>query len=450
MTTTAKPDALHLDYVPLGELQRWPKNPKGHDIPELEASMRRFGFTAPLILDEATGRLVAGHGRLETLQALRDSGEQPPRGIQTDKAGAWLVPVVRGVAFANETEASAYVVGDNALTMLGGWLDELLTDTLKAVHDQTGDLSGTGFSVEHLDGLLAKALPTKPEEPPTPAESDLPELVEKWGVEPGDLWLLGRHRLACGDSTDPHTITAALGELEPTMMWADPPYGIDYKGKKSTFDRIAGDKRVETGWLALYAGIPVWYVCTRWDVAPAWMAGIQAAGHQLRNWIVWHKQGGGPGDTYARYRGIHETILQSERPRPKDDAKADPNPGKGTKRRKGDYDHDHETILYASSARIGFSHGGRDSDVWNHYTDHSTTYLHPTQKPVSLPARAIRNHTKIGDTIIDPFTGSGAALLAAHQLDRTAVAIELDPRYVAATIERASVIGLTPTKAGKA
>lgn len=452
MTTTPAPDApaLRLEYERLQELQRWPKNPKGHDIPELERSMKRFGFTAPLILDEATGRLVAGHGRLETLQALKEAGEPPPRGIQTAEDGAWLVPIVRGVSFDNEAEATAYVVGDNALTILGGWLDELLTDSLKTVHEQTGDLGGTGFSVEHLDRLLAKAHPDQPEDPPIPSPDQLAALVAKWGVEPGDLWLLDRHRLVCGDSMDATTIAAALGDLKPVMMWSDPPYGIGYEGKRAHFGKIAGDDQVRTDWLRLYAQVPVWYVCTRWDVAPAWMAAITAAGHQLRNWIVWHKARGGIGDTYATYRPTHEAILQSERRKPKDQPKGDPAPKPGKKPRKGDYQREHDTILYASSSRVGFSHGGRDGDVWHHAPDSASDYLHPTQKPVALPARAIRNHSKVGDTIVDPFNGAGAALLAAHQLDRTAVAIELDPRYVAATLERAAALGISPRKAGKA
>jgi len=457
VTTTLDTSALRLDYVRLGDLQRWPKNPKGHDLPELEASMKRFGFTAPLILDETTGRLVAGHGRLETLQALRDAGHPPPRGIQVDDDGHWLVPVVRGVAFPSEAEAAAYVLADNAITMLGGWLEDLLRDQLRTVQEQTGDLAGTGFKPEHLDALLAKAHPDQPEDPPIPHPDQLAELVKKWGVEPGDLWLLDRHRLVCGDSGDPDTVKAAIGDLAPVMMWADPPYGIAYESKRKHFGRIAGDDAVNTAWLALYAPIPVWYVCTRWDVAPAWMAAITAAGHQLRNWIVWHKSRGGIGDTLAQYRPTHEAILHSERRRPKDQPKGDPldpldplEPLEPNKRRRGGYRQEHETILYSSSRRIGFAHGGRDNDVWHHAPDSANAYLHPTQKPVALPARAIRNHSRVGDAIIDPFAGAGASLLAAHQLDRTGIAIELDPRYVAATLERAASLGISPRKAGKA
>lgn len=118
-----KAEEQRIEYVPLDEVIRWPRNPKSHDPPELIASFKRFGFVAPLIFDEASGRMVAGHGRLEALQELMRDGKAPPKRVKKKrgKGGAWLVPVVRGIHFESETEAEAYVVADNKLQEAGGW-----------------------------------------------------------------------------------------------------------------------------------------------------------------------------------------------------------------------------------------------------------------------------------------------------------------------------------------
>lgn len=111
---------IGLRFVPLGDLVRWPRNPKNHDLPRIRASILRHGFVLPLVEDENSGKLVAGHGRLEVLEALHAEGAPPPKRIQVKK-GKWLVPVLSGVSFPDEASAEAYLLADNRLVELGGW-----------------------------------------------------------------------------------------------------------------------------------------------------------------------------------------------------------------------------------------------------------------------------------------------------------------------------------------
>jgi hypothetical protein len=116
----ATPVGVRIQMVPLGHLRKWPRNPKGHDIPAIKASFDRFGFVQNLVIDEKSGNLVAGHGRLQALVELKDAGAQPPKRIEV-RDGEWLVPVLRGIEFASEREAEDYLLADNRLTEKGGW-----------------------------------------------------------------------------------------------------------------------------------------------------------------------------------------------------------------------------------------------------------------------------------------------------------------------------------------
>lgn len=153
-----KGETIRVEYYALDDVQRWDRNPKTHDVGALSASVRRFGFTAPLLYDEGTGRMVAGHGRLETLQAMRQLGEPAPGRVQVREDGAWLVPVLRGVSFASESEAEAYLVADNRLVEVGGWDEHLLAQIMR---DQMrpGMLSteALGFTAEEVSALLGGA-----------------------------------------------------------------------------------------------------------------------------------------------------------------------------------------------------------------------------------------------------------------------------------------------------
>lgn len=148
-------DEIRIEYVPLRALQRWPRNPKEHDIGAIHASVQRFGFVSPIVVDEASGRIVAGHGRLDLLLTMKKNGEQPPPRIKVRDDGDWMVPVVRGIAFASEREAEAYLIADNQATILGGWNDADLYEML-ARQASEGALLGTGFDADDVDDLMKR------------------------------------------------------------------------------------------------------------------------------------------------------------------------------------------------------------------------------------------------------------------------------------------------------
>lgn len=149
-------DEVRVEYRKLADLARWPRNPKAHDIPQLKASLRRFGFVLPVVEDAASQQLVAGHGRLEALLEMQKDGEPAPSRVRVSADGSWSIPVVSGVAFASEREAEAYLLADNRLVEAGGWDSEALNEILKGFHLQ-GDVEGIGWSMQDLDKLLAEA-----------------------------------------------------------------------------------------------------------------------------------------------------------------------------------------------------------------------------------------------------------------------------------------------------
>lgn len=145
---------LRIEYIPLSELVRWPRNPKDHDLGAISGSFKRFGFVTPIVIDERSGRLVAGHGRLDTLQSLKAQGKPAPNRIKNSPSGDWLVPVLRGISFENDTEAEAYIVADNRLTEIGGWDEFQLTELLADLASEDDGLIGTGYDEDDVDRML--------------------------------------------------------------------------------------------------------------------------------------------------------------------------------------------------------------------------------------------------------------------------------------------------------
>jgi ParB-like nuclease family protein len=147
-------EEVSVQYRALADLARWPRNPKAHDIPQIRASLRRHGFVLPLVEDETSEQLVAGHGRLEALLQMQAEGEPAPRRIKVAADGGWSVPVVAGVSFESEQEAEAYLLADNRLVEAGGWQSEALNEMLTDLRANDA-LTGTGWSNEEVDQILA-------------------------------------------------------------------------------------------------------------------------------------------------------------------------------------------------------------------------------------------------------------------------------------------------------
>jgi hypothetical protein len=145
----------HIEYVPLDEVKKWDRNPRTHDDAAIERSIKRYGFVNPLILDERSGKLVAGHGRTAALESMQAAGEAPPARIEVRSGGKWFVPVIRGISFNSTAEAEAYLVADNRLSELGGWDSDTLRDIIRDLNDDGLELDALGWSQAQLDRLLS-------------------------------------------------------------------------------------------------------------------------------------------------------------------------------------------------------------------------------------------------------------------------------------------------------
>ena len=148
-------EEIRVEYVSIGEVEKWPRNPKDHDLHEIRKSFYRFGFIKPILVDEGTKKLVAGHGRLDTLKILKDNGKQPPRGVQVVDDNTWLVPVLRGVKFDNPAEAEAFLLADNRLSEIGGWNQDILAEMLGEVVDVEGAIEGIGFDYAEIMDMIS-------------------------------------------------------------------------------------------------------------------------------------------------------------------------------------------------------------------------------------------------------------------------------------------------------
>jgi hypothetical protein len=144
---------IQVEYLPLSEIVGADNNPKDHDIGQIYQSIKRFGFTQPIMMNENTGKLLAGHGRLQTLQTMKDAGEKVPTRIK-EKDGDWLVPVLKGISFEDDMEAQAYLIADNRLTELGGWNTGDLVESLQEMIENGLDLDGIGYDFEDLENLV--------------------------------------------------------------------------------------------------------------------------------------------------------------------------------------------------------------------------------------------------------------------------------------------------------
>lgn len=392
-------------------------------------SMGRFGYVAPMILDERTGRLVAGHGRLKSLNKAKADGDRPPDRIRI-RNGDWQVPVVRGIAFTDDREAEAYLLADNQTTILGGWDEGDLKEIVERL-GEAGELVGTGFEDLYQEQFGIE------QDDPTPLIDRAAELQEKWKTALGQLWLIGRHRLLCGDRTSESDVRRLMNGQRACLFATDSPYLIGYKGDnhphrwtKSHGCKHPGDK----DWSDKYSdvdspelGEALYDAYIKVDVAnaitetAAWYA-WHASRRQALLESVWEKHGAfvhqqiiwvkdRPILTRSWYMWMHEPCFFGWLK------------GKKPPRMAKDY----------------------PSTVWSFPTiKPGEPSVHPTEKPIELFAIPMRQHTKRGDLCYEPFAGSGTQLVAAEMLGRICYAMELSPPFVAVALERLVKVGLRP------
>lgn len=375
-----------------------PENPRRGNVDAVVESIRANGFYGALVVQRSTCHVLAGNHRL----------------LAATQLGMTKVPVA-WVDCDDET-ARRILVADNRSSDLAVWDDAALAALLRDIGD-SGGLDGTLFSDDELDRLLRDLAG------PAQGADDVPEPPEPVSV-PGDLWLLGEHRLLCGDSTDEAVLVAALDGARGPLVFTDPPYGVNYDGGSVPRPQIMGDAAVGDELDALFAApfaaaelagattVMVWYGGNRPEPM---LRAVAAAGWEVRAQIIWLKNLAQFGTMGSQYHGQHEPCSYCVRP------------GRKPTWRGGST----ETTVWAA-----------DRAPVNNW--------HPTQKPVALAERAVLNHSLVGEVIVDPFGGSGSTLIAAQRTNRRAVLVEKDPRYVDVICRRyQAVTGDLPVRDGQ-
>ncbi len=383
-----------IEQWPTAKLVPYARNARTHSeaqVAQIAASIAEFGFTNP-ILAGSDGVIVAGHGRLAAAQKL----------------GLEAVPVVV-LDHLSPTQRRALVIADNRIAENAGWDDAMLRVELAALADDDFDVALTGFDADALAELMAG------DESDADGQTDddaVPEVHETPISRSGDVWLLGGHRLLCGDATVAASYERLLAGEQADMVFTDPPYNVNYansaKDKMRGKDRAILNDNLGDGFydFLLAALTPTVahcrggiYVAMSSSELDVLQAAFRAAGGKWSTFIIWAK------NTFTLGRA--------------------------------DYQRQYEPILYGwSEGAQRHWCGDRDQgDVWNIKKPQKND-LHPTMKPVELVERAIRNSSRPGNVVLDPFGGSGTTLIAAEKSGRQARLIELDPKYVDVIVRR--------------
>ena len=384
---------LQIDYRPIESLIPYARNAKQHSdaqIAQIAASIREFGWGAPILVD-GQNNVIAGHGRL----------------LAARKLGMSDVPVVP-MAHLTDIQRRALILADNKIGENASWDDELLGLELAELKDSGFALALTGFTAEEWDALIAGDA----ENAGLTDEDQVPEITENPVSRVGDLWLLGEHTVLCGDATKSEDYTALLGDELVDMAFTDPPYNVNYANTAK--DKLRGKNRpilndnMGEGFGAFLLGAcqnilavtkGAVYIAMSSSELDTLQASFRAAGGKWSTFVIWAK------NTFTMGRA--------------------------------DYQRQYEPILYGW--KEGTDHywcGARDQgDVWQIKKPQKND-LHPTMKPVELVERAVRNSSKTRDLVLDPFGGSGTTVIACEKSGRRARLIELDPKYVDVIVRR--------------
>ena len=357
------------------------KNPRKNDqaVGAVAESIRQFGFRQPIVVD-AQGVIIAGHTRLKAAQLL----------------GLPKVPVHVAKELTPE-QVRALRIADNKLHELAQWDVGILASELEGLVG----MEALGFDENELKeiafGRDAQRGLSDPDEVPEPPDEAT--------TKPGDLWVLGNHRLLCGDSTKAEDVERLMAGAKAGMMVTDPPYGVDYAGGQANAkkrEKLSGDDTTEVfnaGLSAALNAVPsgAWYIWHAGRYAEPVYAAIRKCGFDVRALIVWNKLKAHYGAPSAHYCQKHEPCL------------------------------------YAVRDSAGFCGPSNEVTVWDIEQPHRNEH-HPTQKPIICMARAIRNHH--AESVYDPFLGSGTTLIAAEQLGRKCYGMEISPQYCDVIVKR--------------
>lgn len=404
-------DQRQIEQVPLGSLKPNPRNARRHSdkqIAQIAASIERFGFVTPIIVDQA-GLIASGHGRWQAAQRL----------------GLATAPVVRA-EFLSENELRAFALAENKLAELSVWDEAVLAEELQILFDGGFDLQITGFSTADLDFAIPE-----PAADGEPEQVELPDPKTDAVTRAGDLWQIGPHRLICGDARDASVWEALLGDERATLVFADPPYNVriagfvrgEGKSHHREFAMASGEMsppEFTTFLRALFRNCvrfsrsgSIHYVAMDWRHCREILDAGDGVYDQFKQLIVWDKGQGGQG---AFYRSQHELIFVFKAGK-----------GKHTNSFKLGEGGRYRTNVVSYAGASAFRKGGaRD------LADHATI------KPTALVADLLLDCSNRGDLIVDPCLGSGTSLIAAHRTHRVGAGIEIDPIFVDTAIRRLS------------
>ena len=379
--------ADRVERRPIEKLVPYASNSRTHSdqqVAQIAASMKEWGWTNPVLVDEA-GMIIAGHGRV----------------LAARKLGLAEVPVMVAEGWS-EAQKRAYVLADNQLALNAGWDMDVLKNELAGLKEWEFDLSLLGFA--DLDALLAEKTDglTDPDEVPEAPVNPVTVL--------GDVWLLGKHRIVCGDSTDADVVAKVLNGVEPHLMVTDPPYGVEYDPTwrvragvnmaTAASGKVLNDDRAD--WCEAWALFPgdVAYVWQGDKQIPDMARQLNENGFELRNLIVWAKS--------ALVMG------------------------------RGNYHPQHETCWYAvrSKATGHWAGDRKQTTLWQIPKPQKSETGHSTQKPIECMKRPIENNSSPGQAVYEPFSGSGTTIIAGEMTGRCVYAIELNPAYVDVAVKR--------------
>jgi len=385
---------LNIEHIPVDRLIPYARNARTHadeQVSQIAGSIAEFGFVNPILVGE-DDVVIAGHGRL----------------LAAQKLGMADVPVIR-LEHLSETQRRALVIADNRIAENSSWDEEMLRLELEGLRAEDFDLDITGFDLDEIDRLLQG---NDTEGAGLTDDDEIPEPPGEAITKPGDLWILGEHRLLCGDATVLADVEKVLDGGLADLCFTDPPYNVDYGNKAK--DKLPGkDRRILNDNLG--DGFETFLYDTCVNILTVTKGGVYMcmSSSELHTLQAAFKAAGGHWSTYVIWAKNTFTLGRS------------------------DYQRQYEPILYGwKEGTDHFWCGARDQgDVW--FVDKPRKNdLHPTMKPVALVERAIRNSSKSRDIVLDPFGGSGTTLIACEKTSRSARLIELDPKYVDVVVRR--------------
>lgn len=367
--------SINIEYVPVADLIPYAANSRTHSdvqVTQIAASIREFGFTNPILVN-GENTIIAGHGRL----------------MAAKKLGLDEVPVI-SLNHLSKAQQKALVIADNQLALNAGWDIDMLKVEIEGLQLEDFDLDLLGFDDKFLDGLLE----------PEPAdgltdEDAVPEVPETPKTVLGDVWVLGNHRLMCGDSTSIDAVDKLMDGNAVDLVFTDPPYNVAFNGRSGKHDVIKNDDLPKAEFEAFIGDVcsvilaldpRAYYIWCNWNFYSVLQGRLP-----YKACIVWAKNVFGMGSGYR---------------------------------------HQHEFCLFNGKIDEVVKN---ESDLWEVRKD--AKYVHPTQKPVELSVRAFGNHVKLLN-VLDLFGGSGSTLIGAEQTGRKAFVMELDPKYCDVIIKR--------------